>query len=148
MEGRLKTAAVEWNYKEVDRQLKEQFIHGLNGSEMLTEIIRECTKTDEDIIILSELVLTWAKRVEAPRAEVAVINSLHELKNFDAILQMDKGKQREKNGNTCENACKKKMQILRWGPQTEMLPNIWEEVWKWTTSKRYAEVPKAAWSIT
>ena len=42
--GRLRTAAMECNYKEVDRQLKEQFIHGLNESEMLTEIIRELTK--------------------------------------------------------------------------------------------------------
>ena len=28
--GRLRTAAVICNYKEIDRQLKEQFIHGLN----------------------------------------------------------------------------------------------------------------------
>ena len=28
--GRLWVAAVECNYQEVDRQLKEQFIHGLN----------------------------------------------------------------------------------------------------------------------
>ena len=28
--GRLCVAAVECNYQEVDRQLKEQFIHGLN----------------------------------------------------------------------------------------------------------------------
>ena len=28
--GRLRTAAVKCNYKEIDRQLKEKFIHGLN----------------------------------------------------------------------------------------------------------------------
>ena len=39
--GRLRTPAVECKYKEVDRQLKEQFIHGLNDKEMLAEVIRE-----------------------------------------------------------------------------------------------------------
>ena len=34
--GRLRTAAMECNYKEVDRKLKEKFIHGLTDSEMLT----------------------------------------------------------------------------------------------------------------
>ena len=34
------TAAMECNYKEVDRQLKEHFIHRLNDSEMITEIMR------------------------------------------------------------------------------------------------------------
>ena len=42
--GRLRTTAVECSYKEVDRQLKEQFIHGLNDSGMLTEIMRELIK--------------------------------------------------------------------------------------------------------
>ena len=36
--GRLRTAVVKCNYKEIDRQLKEQFIHGLNDEEMLVEI--------------------------------------------------------------------------------------------------------------
>ena len=61
--GRLRTAAVECNYKEVDNKLKEQFIHRLNGSEVLTEIIRELTKSDENMIISSEHVLTWVKTV-------------------------------------------------------------------------------------
>ena len=33
--GRLLIVAVECNYQEVDRQLKEQFIHGLNDKYML-----------------------------------------------------------------------------------------------------------------
>ena len=41
--GRLWIAVVECNYKEVDRQLKEQFIHGLNDRIMLDEIVRELT---------------------------------------------------------------------------------------------------------
>ena len=34
-------AAVECNYQGVDRELKEQFIHGLNDKYMLEEIIEE-----------------------------------------------------------------------------------------------------------
>ena len=42
--GRLRLALVECNYREVDRQLKEQFIHGLNDNDMFAEIIRELNK--------------------------------------------------------------------------------------------------------
>ena len=73
--GRLRTAVVKYNYKDIDRQLKEQFIHGLNDEEMLAEIIRELTKSDENTNIHSENVLPWAKRVEAKRAQIVVINS-------------------------------------------------------------------------
>ena len=59
--SRLRTTAVECNYKEMDRQLKEQFIHGLNDGEMLAEIVRELTKCEENITICCENVLTWAK---------------------------------------------------------------------------------------
>ena len=45
--GRLRLATVECNYKEIDRQLKEQFIHGINDNDILVEIIRELTKTEE-----------------------------------------------------------------------------------------------------
>ena len=41
--GRLWVAAVECNYQEVNRQLKEQFVHGLNNKSMLEEIIKELT---------------------------------------------------------------------------------------------------------
>ena len=43
---KLRIAAIECNYKEVDRHLKEQFIHRLSASKMLTEIIRQLTKSD------------------------------------------------------------------------------------------------------
>ena len=39
--GRLFVAALECNYQEVNRQLKEQFIHGLNDKYMLEEIINK-----------------------------------------------------------------------------------------------------------
>ena len=41
--GRLKLMAAECNYQEIDRQLKEHFIHGLNDKDMLGEIIKEIT---------------------------------------------------------------------------------------------------------
>ena len=43
--GRLRIATKECNYKETGRQLKEQFIHGLNvNSDMSIEIIKDLTK--------------------------------------------------------------------------------------------------------
>ena len=49
--GRLRVTAIECNYQEVDRQLKEQFIHGLNDKNMLEEIIKELmtVKSNEQI---------------------------------------------------------------------------------------------------
>ena len=65
--GRLCMAAVECNYQEVDRQLKEQFIHGLNGKYRLEEIIKELTITRDDDHITSGGMLAWTKRVEKCR---------------------------------------------------------------------------------
>ena len=39
--GRLHVAVSECNYRELERQIKEQFIHGVNDKLMLDEIIRE-----------------------------------------------------------------------------------------------------------
>ena len=50
---------------------------------MLAEIIRDLTKSDENTVILSERVLVLVKRIEAQRAQVAVINSLSNIKNLD-----------------------------------------------------------------
>ena len=58
---RSRTVVVKCSYKEIYRQLKEQFIHGLNDEEVLAEIIRELTKCGENTNIHSENVLTWAK---------------------------------------------------------------------------------------
>ena len=55
--GRLRLAAVECKYREVDRQLKDHFIHRLNDNDMLTEIIKELTKAEESADITSEQVL-------------------------------------------------------------------------------------------
>ena len=59
--GRLWLAAVECSYKEVDRQLKEQFIHGLNDRVMLDEIVRELMVKNNSEQTNSEDVLLWAR---------------------------------------------------------------------------------------
>ena len=63
--GRLHIAAVECNYQEVDRQLKEHFIHGLNDKYMPEEIIKELIAANNNDHIPSGTVFAWAKRVEA-----------------------------------------------------------------------------------
>ena len=63
--GILCVAVAECNYREPDRQLKEQFIHGLNDRLMIDEIIRELTTKNNDEQVTREGVLTWAKRIEA-----------------------------------------------------------------------------------
>ena len=87
--GRIRTAVVECKNKEVGRQIKEQFINGLNDNEMLTEVIRELKNCEENVIIPSETVLVWANKVEAQRAQTVVINSLHESKNFETITHKE-----------------------------------------------------------
>ena len=62
---RLHIAPVECNYQEMDRQLKEQFIHGLDNKYMLEEIIKELTATKNNDHITSGGISAWAKRVEA-----------------------------------------------------------------------------------
>ena len=61
--GGLWLTAVECNYKETYRQLKEQFIHRLNDNEMLPEIIKELTEIDKNKNVTCEQVIAWAKRV-------------------------------------------------------------------------------------
>ena len=78
--GRLWLSAIECNYKELNRQLKEQFIYGINDTDMLAEIIRELTKIHRNTEITSENVLCWAERVEMQRIQSAIMNSLTEAK--------------------------------------------------------------------
>ena len=90
--GRLHMATVECIYQEVDRQLKEQFIHGLNDKYVLEEVIKELMVTKNDDHITSGGVLAWAKRVEVQRAQAAVLNTLTKAKQFDKIKMSKKAK--------------------------------------------------------
>ena len=49
--GRFQLTEVGCNYKEIGKQLKEKFIHGLNDNKILVEIIKELTKTEENEIV-------------------------------------------------------------------------------------------------
>ena len=42
--GRFRIAATEYCYKEIDSKLNEQFIHGLNDTDLMVEIFQEFTK--------------------------------------------------------------------------------------------------------
>ena len=107
--GRLHVAAVECGYKEVGRQLKEQFIHGLNNKGMLYEIIKELMVKSNDNQTTSEGMLVWAKRVEAQRAQVAILNDITETCQFDKvkIAPQTKGRQdRIMHKNTNRKPCR------------------------------------------
>ena len=76
---RLWIAAVACNDKEVDRQLKEQFIHGLHDRVMLDEIVRELMAKNNSKQTNSEDVLLWARWIEAQRAQAAILNNITEV---------------------------------------------------------------------
>ena len=89
--GRVWLTAVECNYIEIHRKLKEQFIHGLNDNEMLVEIIRKLKKTKEDKNVTSEQVLAWAKGVEAKRAQSAIIKFSTKFSNISHFREVCRG---------------------------------------------------------
>ena len=91
--GRLHISAVECNYQEIDRQLKEQFIYGLNDKHILEEIIKELIATSNDDHITCGGVLTWENRVEAQRMQVAMFNMLTESRQFYKIKISKKAKE-------------------------------------------------------
>ena len=53
--------AAECGYKEIDRHLKEQFIHGLNDKGMLGKIIKELTIKSNNEQTTSKGMLALAK---------------------------------------------------------------------------------------
>ena len=87
--GRLCIAAAECSYREVDQQLKEQFIHGLNDKTMLDEVIRQLTAKDNNEQTTSKDVLVWAKRIEVLWAQAAILNDITESQKFNKD-KMDK----------------------------------------------------------
>ena len=117
---------------------------------MLAEIIRKLTKCEENVTIPSETVLAWAKRVEAQRAQTAVISRLHELKNFDTITHKENKTQgqkhashtkitRERDANTADKSINKDdAQCMVKGAINMARP---------ITLKWYAEGPRAMQSI-
>ena len=90
--GRLGVAVAECSYREVNQQLKEQFIHRLNDKIMLDEVIRELTAKDNNEQTTSKDVLAWAKRVEVQQAQAAISNNITESQKFDKIKMAQKPK--------------------------------------------------------
>ena len=72
----------ECNYTEVDKQLKGQFIDGVNDNDMLKEIINKLAKKEKSILT-SEKVLAWPRKAEAQRYQTATVGQ--EKKYFDTI---------------------------------------------------------------
>ena len=82
--GRLRIA--ECNFKEIDRQLKEQFIHKLNDNDMMVEIIKDITKNEENKDVTGNQVLLWPRQVEVQRTQMAFLNSFKVNQEFNTIL--------------------------------------------------------------
>ena len=91
--GRLHVAAAECNYRELDRQLKEQFIHGLNDRCMLDEVIRQLTAKNNDEQVTSEGMLIWAKRIEVQRVQATMLNNITESCQCDKVKVAKKPKE-------------------------------------------------------
>ena len=60
-------------------------LNGLDDTDMLGEIIWEVIEIHENTEITKENVLCLAKRIEAQRAQSAIMNSLTEAKEFDKL---------------------------------------------------------------
>ena len=137
--GRLCVATVECNYIELDRQLKEQFIHGRNDKCMLEEIIKELTATNTDGQITSEVMLAWAKRVEAQRTQAAVLNTIKGSRQFNKVQIVKKAKEDNTRHLPGASNTMALMHILWWGTHAKAVSGIWQDVARLDISRRYAE---------
>ena len=90
--GRLRVAASECNYKECDRQLKEQFIHGLGNKDMQDEIIKELTKRGSNDPSSGKDILRGAKCMDAQRAQAVVLNRVTGHESFNKVKVVPKTK--------------------------------------------------------
>ena len=84
----------ECNYREVVRQLKEQFIHGLNDKSMLDEVIRELMAKNNREQTMSKDVSGWARRIKAQWAQETLLSHITESQKFDKVKMVQKTKGR------------------------------------------------------
>ena len=61
-------------YKKDDRWLK-QLINGINNEMMTAKILKELATIQKTSDIISEQVLSWAKRIEAQRDQTAMLTT-------------------------------------------------------------------------
>ena len=99
---RLCIVVEECSYREVDQQLKEQFIHGLNDKTMLDEVIRELTAKNSREQTTSEDVLLWARWIEAQRAQAAILSNITKTQKIYKVKVVQKPKNRQQIETTCQ----------------------------------------------
>ena len=96
---------------------------------ILGEIIRELTKAKWSVTITSENVLTWAKRVEAHRAQSARMSTLTEVNEFDK-LKVAKYAQKDTAKRTTQTwTPTKQISDIVAVPTPKTMPGIWEDVY-------------------
>ena len=139
--GRLQIAVVECNYKEVDRQLKEQFIHGLNDRAMLDEVVRELMAKNSSKQTNSEDVLLWARQIEDQRAQAAILSDITKAQKSDKVKVVQKPKNSQEIGTTSQayqkHPCKYCGEVMHPGSVQHMGKHA-PVAGKWVTSRRYA----------
>ena len=72
----IKTA--ECDFKEYDRQITKQFIHGLDNGGIRSENLRKVSLPEDIKDATSEWVMLWAQRVETQREQKRALDSMKE----------------------------------------------------------------------
>ena len=72
--GRLRTKAVECQYKDYSRFLTQQIINGLNGDGMLYKILKEVATLEDTEDTTSECVLLWVHMAVVQQAQKSALN--------------------------------------------------------------------------
>ena len=83
--GTLQTKTTNCDYNKYDRQITEQFIHGLDDEGMINKILREVLALADTTDVTSEWLLLLAQRVQAKWAQ----KGLHKMTAARALTQLD-----------------------------------------------------------
>ena len=86
---RLRIAAKECNYQELDTQVKEQFINDINDENMLIEIHNNLTAITNTSKVTSNLVFMWEMWVGDQRTQTAARSKLEVNEQAD-VMQPEK----------------------------------------------------------
>ena len=81
--GHLRGKVNEFEYRERERRLKEEFINDISDNDRMTKIVKRTNCNKKINEKTSEQVLSWTKRVEAQRAQKAILDATKEKKGFD-----------------------------------------------------------------
>ena len=145
--GWLQMAAAECGYKEVDTQLKEQFIHGLNDKIMLDEIIRDLTSRTGNVQTKSEDVLAWAKRVEAQRVQASVLNDITETRVFERGQSQSIPREEKHRLQHTKDGHGDTVGEIMHQDNAQLMGKCVQHAARWGTSGRCAEAKETTWSM-